>query len=146
MVAAGNDAGGAVFGGEVGHRPDRVALNLVASWNGKEIERPLVAMNRLRGLVRADRDYLRQMELEAGRVAEHLADAAEHRRMHHELAAFRRARNQSAGATRAMAAEVVGAERSRLDERMQFGLNLVHHFGRDDSIDDDHSVLVRCAR
>ena len=64
----------AVLLGEVGHRPDRVALHLVAGREREEVERPLVAMDQLRRLARADRDHLREVELEARRVPEHAAD------------------------------------------------------------------------
>ena len=76
-------------------------------------------MNRLRGLARADRDYLREVELKAGRVTEHLADRAEDGGIHHELAGFRRARDKAAGAARALAAEIVGAERGGVGEGTQ---------------------------
>ena len=92
-MAPGNDASCAIFRSEVGHRPDRVALNFIAARKGKEIERPLIAMNRLRRLSRADRNDLGQMQLKAGGMTEQLADSAEHGRMHHEVAAGLRSRD-----------------------------------------------------
>src|ERR1700738_4808202 len=43
-----NDASVAFFRGEIGHRPNRVELNLEALWKFEKIEYPLIAMNRLR--------------------------------------------------------------------------------------------------
>src|SRR5258708_4628868 len=93
VIAPWNDASCAIFRGEIRHRPYSIALNLVAPRERKEIERPLIAMNRLRRLSCADRNDLRQMQLDAGGMTEQLADSAEHRRMHHEIAARFRSRD-----------------------------------------------------
>ena len=98
-------------------------------------------MNGLSRLAGADRNNLREMELKAGRMAEHLGDGAEHDRMHDELAGFWRARDQSAGPAGAAAAEIVGAERSVLGKGTQLARDLVHHFGADDIVNDDASVV-----
>jgi hypothetical protein len=145
-VAAGNHAGRAIFLGEVGHRPDCVALDLVAAREREEIERPLVAMNRLGRLAGADRNDLREMELKAGGVAEHFADTAEHHGIHHEVAGFWRARDQPAGPACAASAEIVGTDWCLFSEGTQLCGDLVHDFGADDAIDDDASVVgKRCA-
>src|SRR5262249_53744576 len=49
-IAPGNYPGGAVELGEVGHRPDRIALDFEAAWKPEEVECPLIAMDRLRRL------------------------------------------------------------------------------------------------
>src|SRR5688572_7735783 len=114
-MAAGDHPRRAVLLREIGHRPERVAGNFVSLREREEVERPLIAMHELRGLARADRDHLREMELEGRRLREHLADGAEHERVHDELAARLRARDEAARPLRAMAGEVVRAERRLLD-------------------------------
>jgi len=91
----------------------------VALRERKEVERPLVTVDRLPGLARTDRDHLRQVELEARRVTEHLADGAEHERMHDDVTAGSRACDESAGPPRAPAGEVVGSERRRVEVRLE---------------------------
>ena len=116
-VAAGDDAGGAVGLGEVGHRPDGVAGGLVAGREGKEVEGPLIAVDHLSGLARTDGDHLREMELDARGVGEDGAHRVEHQRVHDELATGRRAPQQAAGAARAQAGELVATARRRLEPR-----------------------------
>ena len=55
-MALRNHASGTVLRREVGHRPDRVELNLEALWKLEKVEYPLVAMNWLGGSLRLDRD------------------------------------------------------------------------------------------
>ncbi len=50
-------------------------------------------------------------------VPEHAADHAPHEGMRHQLAADRRARDQAAGAARAVSGEAVAADRCRFDDR-----------------------------
>lgn len=103
-------------------------------------------MNRLARLTRANRDDLREMQLKAGRVAEQFADTAEHRRMHHQLAAFWRARDESTGPACATAAEIVGPKLRRVGVWTQLFGDLVHHFGAHDTIDDNDSIVAEyCA-
>ena len=64
-------------------------------------------MDALRGLMRTDRNQLRQMQLESGGVRQHGLHRFEDERMHHQLAAGRGARQQSAGSLGAMAGELI---------------------------------------
>ena len=74
-------------------------------------------------------------------MTEHLADRAEDGRIHHELAGFRRTRDEAAGAACALAAEIVGAECGGVGEGTQLGGDFVHDLGTHDVIDDDASVF-----
>ena len=93
-------------------RPDRVAGHLVAVREREEVERPLVPVHGLRRLPGLDADDLREVELERGRVAEHRADRARDRRVHHEVVRGRGAGDEPAGAPGVVAAEVVGRRAS----------------------------------
>lgn len=108
VVAARHDAGGAVGLGEVGERPDGVALHLVAPGERKEVERPLVAVHGLGGLARSDGDQLREVQLEAGGMAEDPARRGEDERVGHHLARRCGAGDEGAGASGVVAREVVG--------------------------------------
>ncbi len=55
VLAAGDHPGGTVFLGEVGHRPDRVALRMHVGREREEVECPLVAVDRLTRRAGADR-------------------------------------------------------------------------------------------
>ena len=130
----------AVLGGEIGHRPDGVALHLVAFREREEVERPLVAVDHLAGLAGTDRDHLRQVEMEARRVDERRARGGEHERVHHELAAGRRAEQQAAGAARAAPGELVGAEGRGVDVRLELGASAVEKGTRHEALDDGAAV------
>ena len=140
-MALRDDASGAVLRREVGHRPDRVELNLEALREFEKIEYPLVAMNRLGGSVRLDRDDLGQMDLKSRRVRQHLLGRGQHERIHHEIAAGFRTRDQSTGPARAASREIVAADTCRRDVWLQFLRRPIHHGRRRESVDNRGSIL-----
>ncbi len=85
VVAPGDDAGGAVGLGEVGERPDGVQLHVVALGEREEVERPLVAVDRLRRLARTDRDGLGEVHLERRGALEQPARGLEDQRVLQQL-------------------------------------------------------------
>ena len=84
-VAPGHDPGCAVLLGEVGERPDRVALHLVAHWEGEEVERPLIAVDRLGGFTGTDGDDLGEVQLDARSVGESCSRSAHDEWIHDHL-------------------------------------------------------------
>jgi hypothetical protein len=72
-------------------------------------------MDRLGRLARADRDHLRQVELDARGVREHPAHGREHERVQDELPTGRRARDEATRPPRAPPREPVRAVGRRLE-------------------------------
>ena len=89
----------------------------------EEVERPLVAMDRLARRVGADRDDLGEVDLDLRRLVHQPLGDVEHERVLDELAGRLRPGDQATGSFRAAPREVVGAERR--------GVDVVGHLGRD---------------
>ena len=97
-------------------------------------------MDRLRRLAGTDRDHLGEMELKAGRVAEHTCDRREHHGMGDELSRGRRACDQTAGASGAVAREFVGPGAGGGHERRELVANAVHERRLGQAIDDRDTI------
>src|SRR5262249_40512165 len=122
------------------HSPDRVALDFETFRETEEIERPLIAMNRLCGLARTNRDYLREMNLVIGGVSEKPVSGAERDRMHHQLAAYRRACDQGSRATCIATVEAVGARLCLFNPRPQLRHDLVDLLAGQQIIDNRRAI------
>src|SRR6185437_3089111 len=119
--AAGHDLGRAVRLGEVGHRPDGVELRLDRH-RDEATPGEAVAVQRLLRLAGPDADHLGQVQdvAVAGALQEGVA-RGDDRRVHDQLAAGRRARDEGASARRLVAGKAVAARRRRLDIWIDLG-------------------------
>src|ERR1041384_1032737 len=99
-------------------------------------------MDHPRRLAWTDGDHLRQVKLKTRRVRQEFAGRTQDQGMHHEFAAFGRARHEAAGALGAMAGKVVGPERRLVHPRLEFGRDRVHLGRRQDVIDDGRAVFL----
>ena len=86
LVAADDHPGGTVLGGEIREGPDGIALHFVSPGEGKEIKRPLIAMDRLGRLTGSDGDGLGQMQLEIAGMLQHQSGHPEGHWMEHQVA------------------------------------------------------------
>ncbi len=139
-VAADDDPGCAVLLGEVGQRPDRVALDVVAGREGEEVESPLVPVNWLGGLAGTDGNGLGQMKLDVGRVSQERPRRAQRERVHDEVPGRGRAGDEGTGAARQIATEVVRSRGRGIEEGTQLRLDAVQHHLVGDALDDHGAV------
>ena len=139
-VAAGHDARRAVRLGEVGERPDGVELHVVALGEREEVERPLVAVDRLRRLAAADGDGLGEVDVERRRPLEQPGGGGEDQRVLQQLPRSGAARRERAGATGRPAGEVLDPERRGCEPRGQLRLEAVEHIAGRKVVDDHPAV------